>query len=157
MAALQDTSLWDEIDASNNVTPVENPGDKPNGLPQQSWGSSYLSDIVRVGHNTAQDANASLSASRPLHLGAWDPSPRLRLWSMWCHYSCRQQPETRRGQRCRGGEAPRSTPHAGLPWPQRFHSTGSRRAPSYGGNPAAERRVEGRLVAASRAQHEQTG
>lgn len=53
MAALQDSSLWDEIDASNNVTPVEVPEDKPNGLPQQSWGSASLSDVVvRVRHNT---------------------------------------------------------------------------------------------------------
>lgn len=110
MAALQDSSLWDEIDTNTNVTPVEIPDDKPNGLPQQSWGSTSLSDVVRVRHNIAQDAHASLSASRPLHLGAWDQSPRPRLWSMWCHYSCRKRQETRRGERCRGREAPRGAP-----------------------------------------------
>lgn len=51
MAALQDSSLWDEVDTTTSVTPVEIPGEKPNGVPQQSWGSSSLSDAVRVRHN----------------------------------------------------------------------------------------------------------
>lgn len=52
MAAMQDSSLWDEVGIATSVTPVEIPGEKPNGVPQQSWGSSSLSDAVRVWHNT---------------------------------------------------------------------------------------------------------
>lgn len=69
MAAMQDSSLWDEIDTTTSVTPIELPDDKPNGVPQQSWGSSSLSNEVRVRH-TRTGCSLSRAASRPLHLGA---------------------------------------------------------------------------------------
>lgn len=46
----QDPSLWGDIDTATSVTPVDISGEKPNGLPQQSWGSSSLSDVVRDRH-----------------------------------------------------------------------------------------------------------
>ncbi|MPC55558.1 hypothetical protein E2C01_049500 [Portunus trituberculatus] len=76
MAALQDSSLWDEIDTSNNVTPVEIPDDKPNGLPQQSWGSASLSEVVvRVRHNTHKMLTLPF---RPHDPSIWAPGISLR-------------------------------------------------------------------------------
>lgn len=45
----QESSLWGDIETATDVTPVDI-GEKPNGLPQQSWGSSSLSDAVRDWH-----------------------------------------------------------------------------------------------------------